>query len=60
MCHVGATFVPWREVRVELPEAVYRQLERQAKDHGVSVGFIICAIVVANQSRGGDALGGTK
>jgi hypothetical protein len=43
-------YVPWPEVRVELPPTVLQSLERQASEHGVSVGTLICAMVVRRQT----------
>jgi hypothetical protein len=45
-----ATKVPWREVRIELPDAVLRALELAADKHGVSVETLICAILVRSQT----------
>jgi hypothetical protein len=52
--------VPWREVRIELPDAVLRGLERDADKHGVSVEMLICAILVRNQTGLDDGPGAEK
>jgi hypothetical protein len=52
--------VPWREVRIELPEAVLRGLESEAHEHGVSVETLILAIVVRSRAGRGDSRGAEK
>ena len=41
--------MPWREVRIELPDAVLRALELAADKHGVSVETLIFATLVRSQ-----------
>jgi hypothetical protein len=49
-----------REVRIELPNAVLRGLERDANKHCVSVEMLICAILVRNQTGLDDGPGAEK
>jgi len=58
--HRSVTKVPWREVRIELPEAVLRGLESEAHEHGVSVETLILAIVVRSRAGRGDSRGAEK
>jgi hypothetical protein len=52
--------VPWPEDRVELPPTVLQSLERQASEHEVSVGTLICAIVVRSPTGLADGPGAEK
>jgi hypothetical protein len=52
--------VPWREVRIELPDAVLQRLEREADEHGVSVETLILAIVVRSRTGHDDSPGAEK
>jgi hypothetical protein len=55
-----AADVPWPDVRVELPPTVLQGLERKAREHGVSVELLICAIVVRSQTGLDDGPGADK
>ncbi len=45
-----AIFVPWTEVRIELPDTVLRDFELQASRYGVSVELLLTTLLLTGQT----------